>query len=130
MPFRIAWIAVALSGFITVAAGAFGAHGLGDQLSPHMLDAFNTAVRYQAWHTLACLGVMAWRQSLAVKGQSLTLWLWASGMVLFSGSLYGLTLTGLSMLGSMTPLGGVLLMAGWLTLGWSGWRYQSASGSV
>lgn len=128
MPYRLAWIAVALSGFVTVAAGAFGAHGLEGRTTPELLDTFETAVRYQAWHTLACLGVLAWREVTDVKGQRLVLGLWAAGMLLFSGSLYLLALSGARVLGLVTPIGGVLLMAGWLALGWCAWRAQSASG--
>lgn len=124
MQYRLAWIATALSGFVMVMAGAFGAHGLQGQISERMLDVFETAVRYQAWHTLAMLGVLIWRQNMHAKGQALTLWLWGAGIALFSGSLYLLTLTGTRGLGMVTPFGGLLLMAGWLTLGVTAWRVR------
>ncbi|GHC34337.1 DUF423 domain-containing protein [Aidingimonas halophila] len=130
MSYRAAWLVVALSGFLTVVAGAFGAHGLEQRLAPEMLDSFETAVRYQAWHTLAALGVLAWRQSMPLGGQGLTLGLWAAGTVCFSGSIYGLVLAQLSLLGPVTPFGGGLLMAGWLSLGWSAWQAQSPSGRL
>ncbi len=116
MPHRLVWIGVALSGLVSVAAGAFGAHGLQDSVTPRQLDVFETAVRYQAWHTLAMLGVLVWRQSQPLRGQSWVLGLWAAGVALFSGSLYLLAVTGARWLGPVTPLGGLLLMAGWLAL--------------
>lgn len=130
MPHHLAWIAVALSGFITVAAGAFGAHGLEGRIPHALLKAFETAVRYQAWHTLACLGILVWQQITDVPGQRLVLGLWAAGMLLFSGSLYLLALTGTRAIGMVTPIGGVLLMLGWLALGWCAWRAQSVSGKA
>ncbi|WP_136068189.1 DUF423 domain-containing protein [Modicisalibacter radicis] len=116
MPHRFIWIGVALSGFISVAAGAFGAHGLQGHVAPRLLEAFETAVRYQAWHTLAMLGVLVWRETRPLRGQRLVLALWATGIALFSGSLYLLVVTGARWLGPVTPLGGLLLMAGWLAL--------------
>ena len=119
---RPAWVAMALSGLIMVMAGAFGAHGLEGRVSASLLEAFETGVRYQAWHTLAILGVLIWRQQMPLKGQPLVLWLWGAGIVLFSGSLYLLALTGMRGIGMVTPLGGVSLMAGWLALAVTAWR--------
>lgn len=99
-----------------VMAGAFGAHALTDQLTPRLLAAFETGVRYQAWHTLALLAVLAWRATTPLAGQRLALGLWLAGIGLFSGSLYALALTGLRGLGLVTPIGGLLLIAGWLAL--------------
>ncbi|WP_106476615.1 DUF423 domain-containing protein [Phytohalomonas tamaricis] len=113
---RIGWAMVAFSGFIVVAAGAFGAHALTARLSPELLNAFETGVRYQAWHTAALLAVLAWRSSQPIPGQRLAMQLWGIGIVLFSGSLYVLALSGVHYLGIITPIGGVALMAGWLTL--------------
>ncbi|WP_136248457.1 DUF423 domain-containing protein [Halomonas borealis] len=110
------WMMVALGGALTVVAGAFGAHALSGALAPRLMTAFETGVRYQAWHTLAMLGVLAWRASLPLPGQRLTLGLWLAGIGLFSGSLYALALSGVAMLGAITPLGGGLLIAGWLAL--------------
>jgi uncharacterized membrane protein YgdD (TMEM256/DUF423 family) len=121
------WIAAALSGFIIVAAGAFGAHALADTLSPRDLEVFHTAVRYQAWHTLAVMAVLAWQGQRALRGQTRAIGLWFAGMVLFSGSLYGLVLSGVRPLGIVTPFGGLLLMAGWLVLAWSAWRQRPAA---
>ncbi|GHB03573.1 DUF423 domain-containing protein [Modicisalibacter luteus] len=125
MRYRRTWVATALSGLIVVMAGAFGAHGLEGRISASLLEAFETGVRYQAWHTLAILGVLIWRQQTPLKGQSLVLWLWGAGILLFSGSLYLLALTGTRGIGMITPLGGLMLMAGWLALAISAWRAKA-----
>lgn len=127
MSYRLAWVIVALSGFVMVLAGAFGAHGLEGRVSERLLEAFETGVRYQAWHTLAMLAVLIWRQTTPAKSQGLILWLWGGGIVLFSGSLYLLTLTGIRVLGMITPFGGLLLMAGWLVLAISAWRARATT---
>lgn len=110
------WIGAALSGALVVVAGAFGAHALEGTLAPRLAAAFETGVRYQAWHTLALLAVLAWRAATPLAGQRLALGLWAVGMALFSSSLYALALTGIGRLGMITPLGGMLMIAGWLAL--------------
>ena len=110
------WFGAALSGALVVMAGAFGAHALEGQLAPRLAAAFETGIRYQAWHTLAVLAVLAWRASTPLTGQRLALGLWAAGIALFSGSLYAMALTGATALGMITPLGGLLMIAGWLTL--------------
>lgn len=121
-----AWVLAALSGFTVVAAGAFGAHALADTLSPRYLEVFHTAVRYQAWHTLASMGVLAWHSQRALRGQMLVVGLWLAGTVLFSGSLYLLVLSKTAIVGIVTPFGGLLLMGGWLVLSWSAWRQREA----
>lgn len=120
------WLITALSGAIMVAAGAFAAHGLAGYLSPKLLQTFETGVRYHAWHTLAMLGVLAWRSARPFAGQHLVLTLWALGMLLFSGSLYALAITGIGPLGIVTPFGGVAMIAGWLALARCVWRAQSS----
>lgn len=106
----------ALSGAISVAAGAFGAHALRDKVEPRLLEVFETAARYQMYHALALLavGVVAARTagSLAVSAG----WLFVVGTVFFSGSLYAMTFTGLRILGAITPIGGVCFIAGWVCL--------------
>ncbi|MBB3141369.1 DUF423 domain-containing protein [Halomonas organivorans] len=124
------WLVVALCGALMVMAGAFGAHALNGTLSARLMAVYETAVRYQAWHTLAMLGVLAWRAARPLPGQRLTLGLWLAGMGLFSGSLYALAITGVKVLGAITPLGGGLLIAGWLVLAATAWRRQSASGNT
>ncbi|RCV90475.1 DUF423 domain-containing protein [Billgrantia montanilacus] len=110
------WGMAALSGALVVMAGAFGAHALEGQLAPRLAAAFETGVRYQAWHTLAMLGILAWRASHPHRGQAVVLGLWTAGIVLFSGSLYAMALTGVRGLGMITPIGGVLMIGGWLAL--------------
>lgn len=117
MPSRIAWLIIALSGLSVVALGAFGAHGLAERLDARALNAWQTGVRYQAWHTLAFMAITLWRERTPLRGQHLTLALWGLGMVLFSGSIYALSLGAPSLIGPVTPVGGLLLMAGWVALG-------------
>jgi len=109
-------------GFVGVALGAFGAHALRESLSPRDLEIFETAVRYQLVHAVALLGVAGattrWPESSAV----LAGWLFVAGVVVFSGSLYLLVLSGQRWLGAVTPLGGVALLAGWVALGWAALR--------
>lgn len=106
----------ALSGAISVAAGAFGAHALRARLEPRQLEVFETAARYQMYHALALMAV-AWAASrwpgdlIAASG-----WLFVAGTILFSGSLYAMTFTGIRALGAITPIGGVCFIAGWLCL--------------
>ena len=106
----------ALAGFTGVAGGAFGAHALRGHLTPDMLTVFETGVRYQMYHALALLatGLLAARLDkwlITMAG-----WLFTAGIVLFSGSLYALALTGAPGLGAITPIGGVLLLLGWACL--------------
>jgi uncharacterized membrane protein YgdD (TMEM256/DUF423 family) len=106
----------ALSGLISVAAGAFGAHALRARLTPEYLAVFETGARYQMYHALGLLAV-AW----AITRWPGPLLLWAGwlflvGSVLFSGSLYTLALSGARWWGAVTPLGGVAFLTGWLCL--------------
>ena len=112
----------ALSGFLGVALGAFGAHGLKSRLTPEMLAVFEVGVRYQMYHALALLAV-AWA-STRWPGSSVNAagWLFLAGTIIFSGSLYLLSLTGLRWLGAITPIGGVAFLLGWLLLAWGVWR--------
>ena len=97
-------------------AGAFAAHVLGSRLDPKSLQAFETAVRYQAWHGLGLLAIgFLVRQGLAAPA-GLSGWSMVAGIVLFSGSLYGLALGGPRWLGPITPIGGVCLIAAWICL--------------
>lgn len=113
------WIALgATYGLLGVALGAFGAHALKQRLAPDMLRVWETAVQYQFWHALALLavGVLALRApsaGLTVAGCGLAL-----GVLLFSGSLYALALSGIRGLGAITPIGGVALLVGWAGLLW------------
>jgi uncharacterized membrane protein YgdD (TMEM256/DUF423 family) len=103
---------------LAVAAGAFGAHGLRDRLSPGDLATFETATRYQMYHALGLLAV-AWAHHRGAAAAPVAGWSFLLGIVLFSGSLYLLTLCGLRGMGAVTPLGGVAFLAGWAALAWS-----------
>jgi uncharacterized membrane protein YgdD (TMEM256/DUF423 family) len=112
----------ALFGFTGVGLGAFAAHGLKNRLSAEYLAIFQTGVTYQLVHALALLAVAL--LTVHVPGR-LTTWagaLFCLGIVLFSGSLYVLTLTGVSKLGIVTPFGGLAFLAGWFCLGLAAWR--------
>jgi uncharacterized membrane protein YgdD (TMEM256/DUF423 family) len=106
----------ALFGFIAVGAGAFGAHALKNRLTPDLLAVFEVAVRYQMYHALALFAcawaVGKWPGALTTASG----WLFVAGTLIFSGSLYALSLTGVRWLGAITPLGGLALLAGWLCL--------------
>lgn len=105
---------IAVSGFLVVALGAFAAHGLKPYLDTRAQNWFELATRYQMWHTLALLGVLG----LLEKGRSFRVaaWGWLVGMLLFSGSLYAMALTGNTSLAWITPLGGTAFLVGWLGL--------------
>lgn len=122
------WIGIAgLCGLFAVGLGAFGSHGLRSVVTPEMLAAWRTGVEYQLFHTLAILAV-----GLAPGHLGSALWrwplrLWATGICLFSGSLYAMVLTGARIMGAITPIGGVCFMAGWLLLFWAAWTRHRAS---
>lgn len=106
-----------LLGALSVAGGAFGAHALKDQLTETALGSFETGIRYQMYHALALLLVaLLIKQSPNVSLLTAAGWCFIAGIVLFSGSLYGLSLAGIKALGPVTPLGGVAFIAGWTCL--------------
>ena len=111
-----------VSGFLAVGLGAFGAHALKARLTPELLATFEVGVRYQLIHALALLGV-GWAATrwpgTAVNASG---WLFVAGTVVFSGSLYALSLTGVRWLGAITPIGGAAFLAGWLCLAWAAWK--------
>lgn len=106
------WIG-ALSAFIGVGFGAFGAHGLRARLSPDMLAVFETGVRYQMYHSFAILIVALAAARFDGRLLQTAGWAFTAGIVLFSGSLYVLTLTGITTLGAITPIGGLAFLIGW-----------------
>jgi len=112
-----AWVATgALNGLVAVICGAFGAHVLASRLEVKALTAFETGARYQMYHALALLGVawvMARRPGRLITASAYCMLI---GVVFFSGSLYGLALAGWKWLGPVTPIGGLLMMIGWLLL--------------
>ncbi len=113
---KSALAAAAFFGFTAVLLGAFGAHELKKTVSAEMLAIFDTGCRYHLAHALALLGLAALPPVIHGKFFKAVLWCWSAGIIIFSGSLYLLVLTGLCTWGMITPLGGVLLMAGWLML--------------
>ena len=117
------WLLLAaINGFLAVAAGAFGAHGLQGKLDAAALQVFETAARYHMYHALAMglAAVLARPPRLAGAATAAALFL--VGIVLFSGSLYVLALTGQRWLGMITPVGGVAFLAGWAMLAYAALR--------
>lgn len=113
----------ALSGVLAVSFGAFGAHALKSRLDDYAMGIFETAVQYHFYHTLALLAV----DLLAVSFPGINLLrssgiLFMLGLVIFSGSLYLLSITGIRWLGAVTPLGGLAFIAGWACLGAASWK--------
>lgn len=111
----------AFFGFTSVALGAFAAHGLKARLSSEYLAVFQTGVNYQLIHALALLAVALLAQHLPGRLAMFAGSLFTLGILLFSGSLYLLTLSGLK-LGIVTPIGGLAFLGGWLCLGLAAWR--------
>ena len=112
-----------LSGMLAVILGAFGAHGLRGKLDDYAMGVFETAVQYHFYHTLAlvAVGLLALHQPHTALLRS-SGWLFVLGLVLFSGSLYALSLSGIKWLGAITPLGGLAFIAGWACLAAAGWK--------
>lgn len=119
---QFALLAGSLYGLLGVLLGAFGAHAMRDRLSPEMLRVWETAVQYQFWHALALLVVGLLAARLAGAWLNIAGVTFALGVLVFSGSLYALALTGIRVLGAVTPFGGMLLIAGWLCLAMAVWR--------
>ena len=112
-------LAGAVAGLIAVGFGAFGAHSLRGRLTPEMLAVFETGVRYHMYHALALLLTAALMARPGMGGGKLMVaagWLFVAGIALFSGSLYLLAVTGVTILGAITPIGGVAFLAGWACL--------------
>lgn len=106
----------ALMGFVGVGLGAFGAHGLKGRLPAEMLAVFETGVRYQMYHALALLVLGAMMTRLEGRAVVVAGWSFTAGILIFSGSLYALALSGVTMLGAITPIGGVAFLIGWIAL--------------
>ena|SRR3712207_5093836 len=116
---RLFFVIGAISAFVAVAAGAFGAHALKTRLSAEMLAIFETGVRYQMYHAFALLAA-AWASARFPNSMVTTGgWLFVVGTILFSGSLYLLSLTETRWLGAITPFGGLAFLGGWLCLAWA-----------
>jgi uncharacterized membrane protein YgdD (TMEM256/DUF423 family) len=111
-----------LGAALAVAAGAFGAHMLKAVLDPPMLAVFETAARYQMYHALGMIAVGLAGQGFGCPQVVRAGWCFAAGILLFCGSLYGVSLLGIRWLGAVTPIGGLAFILGWSLLGWSIWR--------
>ncbi len=119
---RLFFLLGSISGFLAVALGAFAAHGLKDRLSPEMFNIFEVGVRYHFYHALALLAV-GWASVRWPEGSIVAAgWLFLAGTIIFSGTLYILSLTGMRWLGAITPIGGLAFLVGWLLLAWGVWR--------
>jgi uncharacterized membrane protein YgdD (TMEM256/DUF423 family) len=115
---RFFFLCGSISGFLAVVLGAFAAHALKDRLAPDMASTFEVGVRYQMYHAFALLAV-GWAATRWPTTSILTAgWLFLVGTIIFSGSLYGLSLTGSRWLGAVTPVGGLAFLLGWLCLAW------------
>lgn len=112
----------AVLGFLAVLMGAFGAHALRARLSPDLLAIWKTANEYHFYHALALLlvGLLARQGKLGLDVPAAC---FLAGVLVFSGSLYVLALTGQRWLGAITPIGGLLFLAGWAWLAWTAWRH-------
>jgi uncharacterized membrane protein YgdD (TMEM256/DUF423 family) len=122
---RLLYVCAGIAGFVGVALGAFAAHGLKSTLAPGLLAVFETAVRYQMYHVFAIIaaawGWARWQHKIfAFAG-----WMFVAGIVIFSGSLYVLALTGARWSGAITPFGGLALLTGWLCLAIGAWRAKA-----
>ena len=106
----------ALGGFIGVTLGAFGAHALRSRLSPEMLAVFETGVRYHMYHALALILTSVLMPRIGGWLVMTAGWAFVAGIVLFSGSLYALAISGVTILGAITPVGGLAFLAGWACL--------------
>jgi uncharacterized membrane protein YgdD (TMEM256/DUF423 family) len=126
--FRVLLLLAALFGFTGVGLGAFAAHGLKGQLSAEYLAVFQTGVHYQMLHALALLGLAALWQRLGGRLLTAAGVCFCVGILLFCGSLYALTLSGISALGMITPVGGLTFLAGWFCLGLAAWRLPAHTG--
>ncbi len=122
---KLSIIVGTISAAMAVLAGAFVAHGLKQILSPEMLSVFETAVRYQMYHAFALIvtGMIASQSKLKTNSQfRFASALFASGTILFSGSLYALVLMNVRWLGMVTPVGGICFVAGWAFFAIAVWK--------
>ena len=112
-------ILAGVNGFLAVSIGAFAAHMLRDRLSPELLNTFQTGVQYHMYHALALLGIGLMMLNFSVSNLlRISAYLMMSGILLFSGSLYLLSITGIRWLGAITPLGGLCFLTAWALIVW------------
>jgi uncharacterized membrane protein YgdD (TMEM256/DUF423 family) len=127
MTAKLGILIAGLYGLIGVAAGAFGAHGLREKVSVRDLEIWHTGAHYMQLHAVALLVVALWATHAAGQGQptqlhGVAMALFTAGVLIFSGTLYGMTLGGPRLLGAITPLGGLCLLAAWATVALIGLR--------
>lgn len=117
-----------LNGFLAVSLGAFAAHGLRARLAPDLLAVFQTGVQYHMYHALGLMGIGLLAGQLPTAGTLKAAGIaFQLGILLFSGSLYVLALSGVRWLGAITPIGGVAFLTGWALLAWAAWRLPAGS---
>lgn len=109
-------IIAAVLGATGVMLGAFAAHGLRGKLPDNLFNAFETGVTYQFYHALALLALALWIKQTNSTWLIASGYLWLAGVILFSGSLYAMALTGIKWFGPVTPVGGLLFILGWVSL--------------
>lgn len=120
---RVFLIIGALAGMLAVLLGAFGAHALRTRLAPDLLAVYHTGVQYHFWHALGLLAIaFALAHYPAAAALRWAGWLMLAGIVLFSGSLYLLAVTGVRWLGAVTPLGGIAFIVAWALFAYAVWR--------
>jgi uncharacterized membrane protein YgdD (TMEM256/DUF423 family) len=118
----------AMCAFLSVAAGAFGAHALKTVFDPARLAVYETAAKYQMYHALA-LVVVGWQAHQTADVRLMKAgWLFVAGIVLFSGSLYIVAAMNVRWAGAVTPIGGLAFLGGWAILAWTGWRRLNENG--
>ena len=127
---RIFFVLGSVFALVGVAAGAFGAHAMRGVIAPDLAAVFETGVRYQLVHALALLAAAGAAARWPGRAPTAAGALFVAGIVLFSGSLYLLALTGVRMLGAVAPFGGVAFIAGWACLAWSAWSARSESAEL
>ena len=118
---RIFLTIAAIFGGLSVAAGAFASHALKERLSERALEIFETGAKYQMYHALALLGVALLLSQEAQTPLIVAGFAFVTGIIIFSGSLYGLSFSGIKWLGAITPLGGVAFLVGWGCLAITAW---------
>ena len=121
-------ILAGVNGFMAVSIGAFAAHMLRDRLSPELLNTFQTGVQYHMYHALALLGIGLMMLNFSASNLlRISAYLMMSGILLFSGSLYLLSITGIRWLGAITPLGGLCFLTAWALIIWFAAKQQFPS---
>jgi uncharacterized membrane protein YgdD (TMEM256/DUF423 family) len=115
------WVALGcVYAFTGVAMGAFGAHGLRERLDARAMEVYQTGAHYQLIHALALIAFGIWGAQHS-ESTSFPAWAFAFGIVIFSGSLYALAITDIKILGAVTPIGGLLFLAGWASFAYCAW---------